>query len=101
MITLTLPSNLGIESACTLHQQLMGYLHQSAPVQVDASHISRIHSASIQVLCAWVSARRQREYETLFSPISPVLTEAAHLLGVAHCLLLTTPSSALTVEKNK
>jgi len=96
MTSLTLPANLGIESANALHQQLAAYLHQNTSAHIDASAVSRIHSASIQVLCAWVRARHQRGYETVFSAASNMFTDAAHLLGVAPCLSLT-PSP--TVEK--
>jgi len=100
MTLLSLPSDLGIESACTLHQQLARALHQSTALQVDASAVSRIHSACIQVLCAWAIARNQRGYKTEFSSISPVLSEALHVLGVAHHVTLTPLSSSPSTVKN-
>jgi len=99
MTPLNLPADLGIESACTLHQQLAVLLHHSALVHVDASTISRIHSACIQVLCAWVRARDKHGYKTVIGPVSPVLSQAAHVLGVARSLALNADGPSSTVEK--
>jgi len=100
MTTLSLPADLGIESAGPLHQQLAHSLEQSAPLHVDAGHVSRIHSASIQVLCAWLMARNKRGYKTLFSPISAVLSDAITVLGLRQCLVISADGSPSTVENN-
>jgi len=100
MTTFSLPADLGIESACSLHQQLAHALQQSAPLQVDAGHVSRIHSASIQVLCAWLMARNKRGYKTLFGPISAVFNDAITVLGVRQCLAIIDDGSPSTVENN-
>jgi len=94
MNTVILAGDLGIGSASALHQQLLTCLHHNDPVVLDAHQVSRIHTAAIQVLCAFVQARQAAGRSTSITHASDVLKEAAQLLDVSALLGLDGAPSA-------
>ena len=58
MSTVALAQDLGIESTSELKQDLSAHLAQAGELRVDASQVGRVHTAAIQVLCAFVLYRR-------------------------------------------
>lgn len=100
MSTVALAPDLGIETSGDLKQQLSPYLSHSGALRVDASQISRVHTASIQVLCAFVEARRQAGHATTFHHSTDIFRDAVRLLGVLQELNLdATPDKSNSVEK--
>ncbi len=99
MSTVTLPQDLGIESTSELKQQLASQLGQAGPLSVDASQVSRIHTAAMQVLCAFALARQQAGQVTVFENASGSFRDAARLLGVLQAMgLEATPDTMNSVE---
>ena len=82
MSAVPLGDDLGIEAATDLKQQLSAHLAQS-DLMLDAAAVKRVHTASMQVLCTFVRERQQAGRKTGFTAISPALSDAARLLGVA------------------
>ncbi len=91
MSTVALAQDLGIETTSDLKQQLAPLVAHSGEVRVDAGLVARVHTAAIQVLCAFVQARRQAGYSTAFDNSSDTFHDAARLLGVLQALGLETP----------
>ena len=82
MSTVALAQDLGIESTSELKQDLSAHLAQAGELRVDASQVGRVHTAAIQVLCAFVLARRQAGNDTVFDNPTATFRDAARLLGV-------------------
>lgn len=100
MSTVALAHDLGIEAAGALKQHLALHLDQSGPLRVDASQVARVHTAAIQVLCAFVLARRQTGQDTIFDQATQTLRDAARLLGAAQVMGLETISNESTFVEN-
>jgi len=99
MSTVALSQDLGIESTSDLKQHLAPYLAQAGELRLDASQVSRVHTAAMQVLCAFVQARRQAGNATAFDNATDTFRDAARLLGVLQALgLEATPDTLKSVE---
>jgi len=88
MPPILLSADLGIETAADLQRQLMPSLHQAQPVLLDASQVQRLHTASLQVLCALFMSRQRSGLETRWAAVSDILRDAANHLGLAAALEL-------------
>ncbi len=99
MSTVALSQDLGIESTSDLKQQLAPHLAQAEELRLDAGQVSRVHTAAMQVLCAFVQARRQAGHSTVFDNVTDTFRDAARLLGVLQALgLEATPDTLKSVE---
>lgn len=99
MSTVALAQDLGIETTSDLKQQLAPYLDQSGELRVDASQVGRIHTASVQLLCAFVIARRQAGHSTVFDNGTSTFLDALRLLGVLQTFgLEASPDKLKSVE---
>ncbi|MCW4455177.1 STAS domain-containing protein [Flavobacterium sp. MXW15] len=99
MSTVALGQDLGIETSTELKQQLAPYLEHAGALRVDASQVGRIHTAAVQVLCAFVDARRKAGHDTGFDGCTDTFRDAARLLGVTQALgLEATPDNLKSVE---
>lgn len=99
MSTVALSQDLGIESTSDLKQQLAPHLAQAGELRLDAGQVSRVHTAAMQVLCAFVLARRQAGLSTVFDNVTDTFRDAARLLGVLQALgLEATPDTLKSVE---
>lgn len=56
MSTVALGDDLGIETSTELKTRLAPLVDQGGDLTLDASQVGRIHTASVQVLCAFVEA---------------------------------------------
>ena len=83
MSTVALAQDLGIVFTSELKQDLSAHLAQAGELRVDASQVGRVHTAAIQVLCAFVLARRQAGTDTVFDNPTATFRDAARLLGLA------------------
>lgn len=85
----SLPADLGIESARALHATLAARVGDTEPVMVDGSAVSRVHAASIQLLLMFFRDRRAAARETVWRQASDALASAAVLLGAARPMQLS------------
>lgn len=83
MNSLALADIQTIETAQDLHAQIMAALTAPAPIQVDASQVGQIDTASLQLLAAlWRTSARTGTTPILKQP-SPEFRRVAGLLGLA------------------
>ena len=85
----TLPADLGIEHAAALHTTLSPLLATTAPVELVARDVSRVHTASLQVLAAFVRERTSAGGPTTWRDAPALLRESAMQIGLAAALGLT------------
>ncbi|MDV3468811.1 STAS domain-containing protein [Stenotrophomonas sp. C3(2023)] len=100
MSTVDLGEDLGIESCTELKNQLTPLLASADPLTLDASRVGRIHTAAVQVLCAFVQDRRNAGLGTGFAGCTATFTDAARLLGVSQALGLDVPHDNLKSVEN-
>lgn len=86
MTAVPLGADLGIESAEELKARLADHLGDAEAVQLDAGEVARIHTASLQLLCAFVRDRRRSGQDTRIHPVAPELHAAAQTLGLRDAL---------------
>jgi len=89
MYSLPLDPDLSIETCAALKQRLDADLEQPTLLLLDGSAIERVHTASLQLLCALFRTRQHAGLDTGWIAASPVLREAARLLGLSAALALT------------
>jgi len=82
----TLPADLGIEQAARLHALLSPHFEDAAPVTLAAGGVSRLHTAGLQVLAAFVSGRAAAGRATTLDNPSTELRSAAARLGLSRVL---------------
>lgn len=85
MTRLTLPADLGIESASDLKALLAPLLDDPAEVAIDGSAASRLHCASLQLLAAFLMHRDSHQLATRLEA-GPPLAQAFGLGGLGHLL---------------
>lgn len=86
--TIVLASNCNVKDAAELKQSLCFHLDDSAAITLEVSKVERIDTSTMQLLCAFVRDRvaQQRKVEWLGD--SPILRDAARLLGVESLLCM-------------
>lgn len=83
----TLPADLGIQALNLLVAEAELVLTATHPLVVDASHVSRLHAASLQWLAVVVRAARKAGRSVRFPHPSPAYAEAVQTLGLVSELL--------------
>ena len=99
MDTVTLQSDLGIESSAGLKDMLAAHVDVDAPIAVDGAGVQRVHTASLQVLCSFVRQREQAGLATDFSAVSQSFRDAARLLGVGRELGLPATDNNINTQQ--
>ena len=99
MTTVSLGDDLGIEASAELKQRLAAHL-EDPDVALDGSGVRRVHTAALQVLCAFFRSRAELGHRTELAACSDALRDAARLLGLSAPLGLATDQHATkqTVE---
>jgi hypothetical protein len=87
-VTISLGSDLGIESVRALHGELASHLTYPGMVTLEGSAVERVHAAALQAFCLFFRDRRAVGHETEFQKASETLRNAAVLLGAAPLLNL-------------
>lgn len=100
MSTVQLGDDLGIENSADLKQKLAPLLASDAELRLDAGQVRRIHTASVQVLCAFVDTRRKNGKYTVFEACNDTFRDAARLLGVSDALGLPATTDKLNSVEN-
>jgi len=88
MYSLPLDPDLSIETCAALKHRLDSEVGQPALLLLDGSATTRVHTASLQLLCALFRTRQHAGLDTGWVAASPVLCEAARLLGLSAALSL-------------
>lgn len=86
MATLDPGSDLGIEHAPDLRELLASQLDSGKQVVIDLSRVERIHSANLQLLCAFVRNRNAAGRKTRVADPSPALVDAVRVLALTNAL---------------
>lgn len=81
-----LPADLGIEQLAALREQLVAT--DGASLRFDARQVSRVHSASLQLLAAYCRDRRTAGLDTHWADASETLRDAARRLDLTTTLQL-------------
>lgn len=86
MASFDLGSDLGIERASELKDLLAAQLNAGNALVFDGSHVERVHSASLQLLGAFVREREGAGHKTRIADPSPALVDAARVLALTTAL---------------
>lgn len=76
-----LEAALGIRDTRVLHEKLDAALAAATAIVVDASRVERLDAAAMQVLASFARAARERGLALSWQSPSPVLQQAARVLG--------------------
>ena len=82
MNTVSLGEDLGIEASADLKQRLSAHL-EDPTLSLDGSAVKRVHTAAMQVLCAFFLSRGEHGRKTALTACSDPLRDAARLLGLS------------------
>jgi ABC-type transporter Mla MlaB component len=85
---IVLASNCNVKDAAELKQSLRLHLDQASPVTLDVGSVERVDTSTMQVLCAFVRDRAAQQRKVEWLGDSPVVRDAARLLGVEAMLCL-------------
>ncbi|MDR7192534.1 STAS domain-containing protein [Luteimonas terrae] len=86
MDTVHLGDDLGIEASTGLKERLAPYLDRVDAVVLDAADVRRVHTAGMQVLCAFFASRAGIGHPTRLQGSSEQMLDAARLLGLGPVL---------------
>lgn len=86
MPPIELGSDLGIERASDLKDQLLAQLESGRSVVLDGSQVERVHGAGLQLLAAFVREREEAGRKTRIDAPSPALVDAARVLALTTAL---------------
>ncbi|GAB4510856.1 MAG: hypothetical protein Tsb0026_13290 [Sulfuricaulis sp.] len=76
-----LEAALGIRDARALHEKLGTVLAAATAVVLDGSRVERLDAAAMQVLAGFTRTARERGLALTWQNPSPVLQQAARVLG--------------------
>jgi len=79
---------LDISGAQDLYDTLQAALRTQCPVVLDATHVERVDTAVLQMLCAFVRDAQGSGIAVQWRQPSPALENAARLLNIRACLAL-------------
>lgn len=86
MSSVAIGPDLGIEAAADLKALLLPHLESKRAVVLDASAVERVHSASLQLLHAFIRDRQKAGRKTSIERCATTLQDAARLLGMTAAL---------------
>lgn len=92
--TIVLASTCNVKDAAELKQSLCLHLDEAAPVKLDVGSVERVDTSTMQLLCAFVRDRSTQQRQVEWVGDSPIVRDAARLLGVE--ALLGLPRAGVT-----
>jgi len=92
----SLPAECVIASATALRDVLLERAGDAGTVQIDASSVQRVDTASLQVMAAFVRDRRNDGLSFEWLGVPACLTEAATLLDLTNAQGLASPGTSVT-----
>jgi ABC-type transporter Mla MlaB component len=93
-----LPAECVIASAAGLRTTLLKRLSDTGNVQIDASAVQRVDTASLQVLAAFARDRRADGLAVEWLGVPACLAEAATVLDLTNTLGFGSPGSDASVQ---
>ncbi|OCQ19625.1 hypothetical protein A7985_19580 [Pseudoalteromonas luteoviolacea] len=81
-----LPSELAINKVEELHQQFVQELETGQPICIDINDVSKVDTATIQMLCALQKRLINSDQQITWHGESPVLFESVEQLGLTDIL---------------
>jgi ABC-type transporter Mla MlaB component len=91
---IALASNSTVKDAQALKTQLMKLLEVPETVAIDVRSVERVDTATMQLLCAFVRDRAERNGAVEWLGCPPAILDAVRLLGVRHMLALPAAAGA-------
>jgi anti-anti-sigma regulatory factor len=91
--TVALPADFRIAAQAAFKQQLLGALDHDAIV-LDGGAVERVDTAALQLLVVFQRELDARQRAPTWQSASPVLTEAADVLGLTQLLKMPAPELA-------
>lgn len=82
-VTVNLDSVLNIARAESLHNELETLEKKSVPVNFNVSQVSRVDTAILQLLLAFIRRMRESDLEVVWSGVTDEFRASAELLGLA------------------
>jgi anti-anti-sigma regulatory factor len=92
-MTLALPADFRMAAQTAFKQQLLGALDHDAIV-LDGGAVERVDTAALQLLVVFQRELDARKRVPTWQSASPVLTEAADVLGLTQILKMPAPELA-------
>jgi anti-anti-sigma regulatory factor len=96
MSELALQPDLGIERVGELQDALMPHLDDAEPLALVGDQVTRVHTAGLQLLHAFVRERAARGGSTRVTAASPALASAARQLALLASLGLESPQADIS-----
>jgi ABC-type transporter Mla MlaB component len=93
-----LPGNCTVKDAAALKQTLCSVAQESATVTIDVTALERIDTATMQLLCAFVSDRAARNQQVAWNGTSEAFAQAARLLGVGELLAFQSGHAVMAAD---
>ena len=84
--SLVLQHMLDLRSAPELQKMLLAALRTQDPVAIDASFVSRMSTAALQLLIAFLAAARAKGIKVAISGATASFSSAFEALGLGHLL---------------
>ncbi len=84
--TLVLHHMLDLRSAPELQKMLLAALQTQTAVTIDASFVSRMSTAALQLLIAFLAAARAQGIKVVISGVTASFSSAFEALGLGHLL---------------
>ncbi|MCG6233548.1 MULTISPECIES: STAS domain-containing protein [Vibrio] len=78
----TLNESLDISNVVDCKVQYQEWLQQATPLVIDATHVSRVDAAGVQLLVSFVESARLAERDIRLENISEALQEGIDVLGL-------------------
>ena len=91
--TIRLSSNCTVKDASALKLELLQLMDEQGSVAIDAKSVERIDTAIMQLLCAFVRDRAERNLSVAWGGAPQPLLDSARLLGVGALLALPTEAA--------
>jgi ABC-type transporter Mla MlaB component len=91
--TIGLASNCTVKDATGLKTELLQWLDEPGSVAIDAKSVERIDTSIVQLLCAFVRERAERNLGVTWTGATQPLLDAARMLGVRTLLALPTEAA--------
>ena len=88
LTTVELSSNSTVKDATALKDVLVQLLDEPSAVEINAKSVERIDTAIMQLLCAFVRDRAERNLAVTWLGTPAALLDAARLLGIGSLLAL-------------
>ncbi|MDX8398488.1 MAG: STAS domain-containing protein [Mariprofundaceae bacterium] len=85
-MVVTFEGDLGIAQVADMHKRLVAVLQTASECSLDMSEVSHVDTASLQVLCAFVSDAKKLDVSWQWHGVPESVTKTANALGLSEAL---------------